>query len=101
MPNTKEKLIELMTEFYGVDPAHYGVKARMLADHLIANGVTIQEWIPVSERLPEQYHSVIVWTSDRELGEAQYDGTRFEWCSDENYADATHWMPLPEPPKGE
>ena len=59
----------------------------------------IPRWIPVSERLPEQYESVIVWTSDRELGEAEYDGKRFYWTSDDNYTDVSHWMPLPEPPK--
>ena len=59
------------------------------------------KWIPVTERLPEQYRSVIVWTSERELGEAQFDGKHFEWCADEAFADVTHWMPLPEPPKGE
>ena len=60
-----------------------------------------QRWIPVSERLPEQYESVIVWTSDREIGEAEYDGKQFYWTSDDNYTNATHWMPLPEPPKEE
>jgi hypothetical protein len=41
MHNTREKLIELMAAFYGVDPMYYGVEAHHLADHLIANGVTI------------------------------------------------------------
>ncbi len=27
-------------------------KANFVADHLIANGVTVQKWIPVTERLP-------------------------------------------------
>lgn len=29
-------------------------QSAMLADHLIANGVTVQQWIPVTERLPEK-----------------------------------------------
>lgn len=37
----REKLIELLTEYYGVDPAYYGIEAQHLADHLIANGVRI------------------------------------------------------------
>ncbi len=41
MPNTREKLIELQTGYFGVDPAYYGIEAQHLADHLIANGVTI------------------------------------------------------------
>ena len=36
----REKLIELMTDLYGGDPLHYGVKAHHIADHLISNGVT-------------------------------------------------------------
>ena len=38
----KEKLIDLMTAFYGVDPGYYGVDAYSLANHLIANGVTVK-----------------------------------------------------------
>ena len=35
----REKLIDLMTSFYGVDPGYYGVEAYPLAEHLIANDV--------------------------------------------------------------
>ena len=34
-----EKLVELLTEFYGCDPMYYGVDALAIAQHLIANGV--------------------------------------------------------------
>ena len=37
----REKLIEILTSFYGVDPMYFGVEAQALADHLIANGVEI------------------------------------------------------------
>ena len=37
----REKLIEILTSFYGVDPIYFGVEAQALADHLIANGVEI------------------------------------------------------------
>ena len=56
----------------------------------------------MTERLPEQYKTVIVWTSLREMGEAEYDGKHFVWMDDDgvnDYAKATHWMPFPEPPK--
>ena len=41
--DVREKLVELLTEFYGVDPMYHGVDANALADHLIAHGVTVQE----------------------------------------------------------
>ena len=41
--DVREKLVELLAEFYGVDPMYHGVDANALADHLIAHGVTVQE----------------------------------------------------------
>lgn len=39
----REKLIELLTAYYGADPAYYDVDAPSIADHLLANGVVVQE----------------------------------------------------------
>ena len=84
-----------------------------------------QRWIPVSERLPEEYGEyMITWTTSHSmvngkygfLGTAEYELTgeydaennRFkgEWLLEEyveNYSDVkvTAWMPLPEPYKAE
>lgn len=57
-----------------------------------------QEWIKVEDGTPEQFSSAIVFDGDA-VGEAIYDGKRFKWVFDEDIAYATHWMPLPEPPK--
>ena len=51
--DVREKLVELLTEFYGCDPMYYGVDALAIAQHLIAHGVTVQEWISVKDRLPD------------------------------------------------
>ena len=40
--DVREKLVELLTEFYGSDPMYYGIDALAMAQHLIANGVTVQ-----------------------------------------------------------
>ena len=41
--DVREKLVELLTEFYGCDPMYYDVDALAIADHLANNGVTVQE----------------------------------------------------------
>ena len=40
--DVREKLAELLTEFYGCDPMYYDVDALAMAQHLIAHGVTVQ-----------------------------------------------------------
>ena len=118
MPNTREKLVELLCDVIETDgcsghcnfPPCYLVKA--CADHLIANGVTVQKWIPVTERLPETtYKTMVIVCVDGEKSAARWferttirgklvERFRYPWdvITCENI---THWMPLPEPPKGE
>lgn len=72
------------------------------ADMLIANGVTIQEWIPVSERLPETTCRNLVMTRHGIAVIAYYDGNVWRYSAILSVVDAvTHWMPIPQPPKGE
>ena len=113
--DVREKLVELLTEFYGCDPMYYNVDALALANHLIANGVTVQEWIPVKDKLPPHNHDVLVYRPDMAMKIVvdSYDGyygeDDGEWY--EGWAKygkdihgkpiITHWSYLPEPPKGE
>lgn len=78
-----------------------------------------QKWIPVTERLPELWQDCFVlvkmkydWDEDYEydvdagcyVDENGYiDGfnTYNDWNEGQQYIHVTHWMPLPEPPKGE
>ena len=46
--DVREKLVELLTDLYGCDPAYYDVDALAIAQHLIAHGVTVQ-----SERMAD------------------------------------------------
>ena len=98
MPNTKEKLIELLKECFDT-----GRDFDESADHLIANGVTVQKWIPVSERLPEKSAYYIVMIQGALLPTTlYYRRMQNEWVDDDSeYYNITHWMPLPQPPKGE
>ena len=66
----RDKLIELIKESVGGCATYW---ASLIADHLIANGVTVQQWIPVSERLPESGVHVLVACEMR----GQYCGGRY------------------------
>lgn len=97
---TKEKIVELLD----IIIQHGQRTLGDIADHLIANGVTVQEWISVDDRLPEEKVNCIVhykhaycdnddyWA----IGICFYNGEKFQM--DWSYK-VTHWMPLPEPPK--
>lgn len=110
MQDTREKLIELLTQV-----AVLGDYLDMgkVADHLIANGVTFAEdinvpsnWIPVTERLPDEDGWYLCFIYPVVLQGAGYctilpydkNGFRTGYVYT---IDVTHWMPLPEPPKGE
>ena len=69
-----------------------------LVDHLLANGVTVQRWIPVTERLPEE--------SDADDAMGVYAvhkrSLKRYWhfaSVKDNPFDFTYWMPIPQPPE--
>ena len=120
MPNTREKLIELLMQCVpnNLTPQISGNQLTIdiaqgnIADHLIANGVTVQQWIPVTERLPEKNGEYLCRWINKSVSDAEYESTYgsfgywFDFWEDEykewiSYEGITHWMPLPEPPKGE
>ena len=77
------------------------------ADHLISNGVTVQEWIPVEDRLPDAGGYVVCIAKRNPFSifmpmVARIDKNGWANPITEQYiSDVTHWMPLPAPPKGE
>ena len=117
--NVKEKLVELLTDLYGCDPAYYDVDACAIAQHLVANGVTMPQWISVDDRLPDEtgrYLAVKKRIAPDDFGGDRTDiviirffvddGFRMpvhipDWINKKINEEVTHWMPLPEPPKGE
>ena len=123
--DVREKLVELLADFYGCDPMYYGVDALAIAQHLITHGVTVQEWINSEEMLPEfpclaidvNGNSVFIpdgiltikdkhgeWCINASLAKEVrlIDGTKMDALIWENRI--AYWMPLPklpQPPKGE
>ena len=100
--DVREKLVELLISTIGLTTTD----AEIYANDFIDQGVTVQKWIPVKDRLPEEKVDCIVryqhaycdndgyWA----IGMCFYDGEKFQ----PGLAyKVTHWMPLPQPPKGE
>ena len=133
----KEKLVELLTDNLPRcgnlprwdNPLQLSCdeQVQRIADHLISNGVTVQEWISVEDRLPEmgehyQSEDVLVCidyrpddpdtTKDSYVSIDHVDFNCFGqgWfsCERDDPRDGepsphfvTHWMPMPAQPKGE
>ena len=113
-----EKLVELLDRFVYDD----WYSNNYIAEKLIANGVTVQEWIKSEEMLPEfpclaidvNGNSVFIpdgiitikdkhgeWCINASLAKEVrlIDGTKIDALIWENRI--AYWMPIPQPPKGE
>ena len=108
--DVREKLVELLAEFYGCDPMYYDVDALAIADHLISNRVTVQEWISVDDRLPKDsndgFADAVLVTDGFVQHIAYFVGGEWRFAESGEIKEPmwyriTHWMPLPERPKGE
>lgn len=103
MPDIKEKLVELIRHCTSCEECF----DTDIADHLIANGVTIQKWISVEERLPEPFVNVLIHCPECDPLYPVHEGYVLNDAG--AWADAqgceiegvTHWMTLPEPPAEE
>ena len=117
--DVREKLVEIIQNSVGGCARHW---AEVIADGLIAHGVTVQEWISVKDRLPEDSGYYLVVHRDKYNGsisiafdmyvkcnvgewwESEFacDITKqFRWATRLQEQEVTHWMPLSQPPKGE
>lgn len=85
----------------------YGIETVLEYAESLPAADVVQEWISVDDRLPEAgvavlarcfYHenwrTLVCFTSKNNVGE-WYTYVAWRWVK------VTHWMPLPEPPKGE
>ena len=78
-----------------------------LADYLISNCVTVQEWISVKDRLPEVGGYVVCIAKRNPFSRFMPMVAKIErngWVNpitEQYISEVTHWMPIPELPKEE
>ena len=124
--DVREKLVEILKQapFEGkvLDEWWWEEKIKRIADHLIGNGVTVQEWISVDDKLPEVvsiqkgYRSTVkksirvLCVCVQKSGKTMVKEGYCEWYNDYpeprwkipgTIDEVTHWQYLPQPPKGE
>ena len=93
----REKLVEL------IESARYwgSNTSEEIADHLISNGVTVQEWIPVEDMMPEAGGYVVCIAKRNPFSRFMPMVARIErngWVNpitEQYISEVTHWMPLP------
>lgn len=99
--DVREKLVELICRFCSglavsdITPP-YGYEN--LADFMISNGVTVQEWISVDDRLPEENGIYLTLNKKRQYEFHMFQTGKRMWQGIWEEDGVTHWMPLPEPP---
>ena len=127
--DVREKLVEQAIShfWYGVSHDIFSEPVKTYAKLAIEalkkeNGVTVQEWISVDDRLPENsgYYLVVYRDKYNESISIAFDmyvkcnigewwesefacdiTNQFLWATRLQEQEVTHWMPLPQPPKGE
>ena len=101
--DVREKLIEILRK--PIFPHELVDPTEAVADYLLDNGVTVQEWISVDDRLPEHGDVVVVWHTYMEHPfVCQWDERSDCWIDNKwtfGRNTITHWCYLPQPPKGE
>ena len=107
MPNTREKLIEAIEKekpYIPVEDYEVGYNNGLVMAQTIVTQLCAEEtkWISVKDRLPQAYTDVLAYRKSGCEVECCIDIQRNFWLKDptSEYL-VTHWMPLPQPPKGE
>ena len=101
--DVREKLIEILRK--PIFPHELVDPIEAVADYLLDSGVTVQEWISVKDRLPEDICPVLVALEGQNIAFHGFYQDEKWWkvgAGTRPFTQkVTHWMPLPQPPKGE
>ena len=106
--DVREKLIEILRK--PIFPHELVDPIEAVADYLLDSGVTLQEWISVKDRLPEYsndgFANAVLVTDGFVQHMAYFVGGEWRFAESGEIKEPiwyriTHWMPLPQPPKGE
>ena len=103
--DVREKLIEILRK--PIFPHELVDPTEAVADYLLDNGVTVQDWISVEDELPEVGGYVVCIAKRNPFSRFMPMVARIEkngWVNpitEQYISEVTHWMPLPKPPKGE
>lgn len=107
--DVREKLIELIAKAKYICTNDYSdhTEDEYIADTLLDNGATVQEWISVKDRLPEAGEYVVCIAKRNPFSRFMPMVARIEkngWVNpitEQYISEVTHWMPIPELPEGE
>ena len=107
--DVREKLVEIVKKAaYSSLPSNTeDFHLNMFVMNLLANGVTVQEWISVDDELPEVGGYVVCIAKRNPFSRFMPMVARIEkngWVNpitEQYISEVTHWMPLPVQPKGE
>ena len=107
--DVREKLVELLDDMQRSGTGYFGsaIENKKIADYLIRHGVTVQEWISVDDRVPEDGGYVVCIAKRNPFSRFMPMVARIEkngWVNpitDQYISEVTNWMPIQQPPKGE
>ena len=107
--DVREKLIGLIAKAKYICANDYSdhTEDEYIADTLLDNGVTVQEWISVNDRLPENGGYVVCIAKRNPFSRFMPMVARIEkngWVNpitEQYISEVTNWIPLPDLPKGE
>lgn len=101
--DVREKLIEILRK--PIFPHELVDPTEAVADYLLDSGVTVQEWISVDERIPQNFVSVLGYMTDAgefpPVRECYTVSNAFFFPALGDVHPVSHWCELPQPPKGE